>query len=162
MPAVRVSLELLDRHRSIERFHQTVKRWLATQPRAASVVRLQAQLDDFRSYYNSVRPHRAVGRRTPEQTYQARPKAGPTGVPLDDRHYRVRHDTVDSNGKLTLRHDSRLHHIGMGRRHARRPVLILVKDLQVRVTTTDGELLRDFELDPSRDYQPQPRTGTMS
>jgi transposase InsO family protein len=146
----------------VERFHQTVKRWLATQPRAASVVRLQAQLDDFRSYYNSVRPHRAVGRRTPEQTYQARPKAGPTGVPLDDRHYRVRHDTVDSNGKLTLRHDSRLHHIGMGRRHARRPVLILVKDLQVRVTTTDGELLRDFELDPSRDYQPQPRTGTMS
>jgi hypothetical protein len=24
-------------------------------------------------------------------------------------------------------------------------------------TTTDGELLRDFELDPSRDYQPQPK-----
>jgi hypothetical protein len=34
-------------------------------------------------------------------------------------------------------------------------VLILVKDLHVRITTTDGQLLRDFHLDPTRDYQPQ-------
>jgi hypothetical protein len=79
-------------------------------------------------------------------------------VPLEDAHYRVRHDTVDSHGKLTVRHGSRLHHIGIGRRHAGRPVLILIKDLHVRVTTTDGELLRDFQLDPARDYQPQPKT----
>ena len=70
----------------------------------------------------------------------------------------MRHDTVDTNGKLTLRHGSRLHHIGIGRRHRSRPVLILVKDLHVRITTTDGELLRDFGLDPTRNYQPQPKT----
>jgi len=34
-------------------------------------------------------------------------------------------------------------------------VLALVADLDVRVLTEDGELLRALRLDPSRDYQPQ-------
>lgn len=142
----------------VERFHQTQKRWLTTQPRARTIRELQAQLDGFVDYYNTARPHRALGRRTPLEAYTARPKATPTGVPLDDDGWRVRHDIVDDHGKLTLRHGSRLHHIGIGRRHRGRHVLILVKDLHVRISTTDGELLRDFQLDPSRDYQPQPKT----
>jgi transposase InsO family protein len=142
----------------VERFHQTLKRWLATQPPARTIAELQAQLDRFRGYYNTVRPHRALGRRTPAEAYQARPKALPAGTKLDDAGWRVRHDTVDGYGKLTLRHNSRLHHIGIGRRHARKTVLILVKDRHVRITTTNGEVLRDFKLDPARDYQPQPKT----
>ena len=142
----------------VERFHQTLKRWLAAQPPARSIAELQAQLDRFRAYYNTVRPHRALGRRTPIDAYQARPKALPTGTKLDDAGWRVRHDTVDPWGKLTLRHNSRLHHIGIGRRHARKPVLILVKDRHVRITAPNGEILRDFHLDPTRDYQPQPKT----
>jgi len=54
---------------------------------------------------------------------------------------------------ITLRHNSRLHHIGIGRRFARTRVLVLVADLDVRVLTEDGELLRALTLDPSRDYQ---------
>jgi transposase InsO family protein len=142
----------------VERFHQTEKRWLATQPPATTIARLQRQLDNFVAYYNTVRPHRALGRHTPTDAYTARPKATPAGVVLDDAGWRVRHDVIDGCGKLTLRHNSQLHHIGIGRRHARRRVLILIKDLHVRVTTTDGELLRDFELDPTRNYQPQPKT----
>jgi len=142
----------------VERFHKTLKRWLASQPHPHSLQDLQRQLDEFRQYYNAVRPHRALGRRTPQQAYDARPKATPSGIPLNDAHYRVRHDTIDNNGKVTLRHGSRLHHIGIGRRHRGRPVLILVKDLHIRITTTDGELLRDLQLNPSQDYQPQPKT----
>lgn len=142
----------------VERFHKTLKRWLTTQRPARSLPALQRQLEEFRHYYNTIRPHRALARRTPQQTYDARPKASPSGIPLDDAHYRVRHDTVDATGKLTLRYGSRLHHIGIGRRHSGRPVLVLVKDRHVRITTTDGELLHDFELDPTRDYQPQPKT----
>jgi transposase InsO family protein len=142
----------------VERFHKTLKRWLATRGHPRSLPALQRQLDEFRDYYNRVRPHRALNRRTPQEAYDARPKATPAGLPLDDAGWRVRHDVVDSCGKLTLRHNSRLHHIGIGRRHAHRPVLILVKDLQVRIATTDGELLRHFELDPTRNYQPQPKT----
>ena len=59
---------------------------------------------------------------------------------------------------FTLRHNSRLHHIGIGRRHAGTDILVLVHDLDIRVLTTDGELLRELVLNPSRDYQPQPRT----
>src|SRR5271170_6625685 len=109
----------------------------------------------FCAYYNTVRPHRALNRRTPHQAYLARPKATPTGTPLHAGAYRIRHDRIDSNGKLTLRHNSRLHHIGMGRRYAGTNVLILVHDLHIRITTTDGQLLRELQLDPTKDYQPQ-------
>jgi transposase InsO family protein len=105
----------------VERFHQTVKKWLAHQPSATTFADLQAQLDAFRGYYNTVRPHRALGRRTPAEAYTARPEATASGIPLIDGHFRVRHDKIDTNGKLTLRHNSRLHHIGLGRRHADTP-----------------------------------------
>ncbi len=62
------------------------------------MVQLEAQLDTFRAYYNTVRPHRALGRRTPQQAYLARPKATPTGTPLHAGAYRIRHDRIDSNG----------------------------------------------------------------
>jgi len=142
----------------VERFHQTLKKWLDRQPRPATVGQLQALVDAFRDYYNNQRPHRALDRRTPAQAYQARPKAVPTGAPIDTGHYRVRHDRIDPSGVITLRHNSRLHHIGLGRRHAGTRVLVLVRDLYVRVLDADGgELLRELQLDPARDYQPQAR-----
>ena len=142
----------------VERFHQTIKKWLATQPRARTLRELQAQLDTFRDYYNSVRPHRALARRTPGQAYQARPKAVPTTALNIPGHYRVRNDRIDPSGVITLRHNSKLHHIGLGRRHAGIRVLLLAYDLHIRVLTQDGELLRELTLDPRRDYQPQPKT----
>jgi hypothetical protein len=142
----------------VERFHQTLKKWLTTRSRARTLGQLQAQLDTFRGDDNTQRPHRALGRRTPIQADQARPKAVPTGLPLDDTQYRVRHDKLDPSGVFTLRHNSRLHHIGVGRRHAGTDILVLVHQLHVRVLTHDGELLRELQLDPSKDYQPQPQT----
>jgi transposase InsO family protein len=141
----------------VERFHQTVKKWLDHQPRPHTVRQLQALLDHFQTYYNQIRPHRALNRRTPIQAYAARPKAVPTATPIDTGHYRVRHDRIDPSGVITLRHNSRLHHIGLGRRHARTRVLVLVRDRHIRVLTTDGQLLRELHLDPTRDYQPQAR-----
>ena len=89
------------------------------------------------------------------QAYLARPKATPTGTPLHTGAYRIRHDRIDSDGKLTLRHNSRLHHLGMRRRYAGTNVLLLIHDLHIRVLTTDGRLLRELQLDPTKDYQPQ-------
>jgi hypothetical protein len=76
---------------------------------------------------------------------------------IDTGHYRVRHDRIDNSGVITLRHNSRPHHVGLGRRHAGTRVLVLARDRHIRVLTTDGELLRELTLDPSRDYQPQAR-----
>jgi hypothetical protein len=67
----------------------------------------------------------------------------------------VRHDVVDKTGAVTLRHDSKLHHIGMGARHRGRRVVLLVADLDVSVLDEDGGLLRRLTLDPTRDYQRQ-------
>ena len=64
---------------------------------------------------------------------------------------RVRRDKVDLVGRITLRHDSRLHHIGLGRRFSGLRVIALVDGLRVRVITEDGELIRELILDPSRD-----------
>jgi transposase InsO family protein len=141
----------------VERFHQTLKRWLRKQPRARTIAELQAQLDRFRAYYNEVRPHRAIGRRTPAEAYAARPKAAPSGRSIP-AHCRVRRDRLDRGGGVTLRHDSRLHHIKVGRRHAGTRVLMLVAGLDVRIVSEDGELLRELVLDPNRDYQPMTRT----
>jgi transposase InsO family protein len=137
----------------VERLHQTLKKWLAKQPAAATLAQLQAQLDTFTAHYNTHRPHRAVGRRTPAQAWAARPRAMPTrrGLMISE-HFRVRKDRVDNDGKLTLRHNSQLHHIGIGRARAGTKILMPIRELDIRVIAEDtGELT----LDPSRDYQPQ-------
>ncbi len=138
----------------VERFHQTLKKWLANQPRAESTAELQDQLDQFVEIYNHHRPHRSLSNRaTPATIYTARPKATPASA--EHINHRVRVDRIDGSGKLTLRHDGCLHHIGIGRTHARTPVIMLVADLDIRVVhAATGELLRALTLDPTRDYQP--------
>jgi transposase InsO family protein len=97
----------------VERFHQTLKRWLTPRPRPTTLADMQNQLDTFRAIYNTDRPHRAHHpRTTPAQAYTALPKASPPGLEPTE-HFRIRHDTVDQFGKLTLRHASRLHHLGI-------------------------------------------------
>ena len=143
----------------VERLHQTLKNWLSRQPAAASIAELQTQLDAFADYYNHHRPHRGIDRRTPAAAWAARPRAIPArqGI-LVSEHFRVRKDRVDRDGKLTLRHNSRLHHIGIGRDHAGTRVLMLIRELDIRIITEDtGQLLRELVLDPSRDYQPTGR-----
>jgi transposase InsO family protein len=138
----------------VERFQQTLKRWLTHQPPAHTIAELQTQLDAFVDEYNYRRPHRSLPHRaTPATAYQARLKAAP-GTRVDT-HDRVRTDRVDQAGSITLRVGGRLHHIGVGRIHYRTRVLILVQDLNIKIiNAATGELLRELVLDPTRDYQP--------
>ncbi|HET7485924.1 MAG TPA: integrase core domain-containing protein, partial [Solirubrobacterales bacterium] len=139
----------------VERLHQTLKRYLARQAPAKTLVELQCQLNAFLHYYNAIRPHRALGGRTPLQAYSARIKARPVEAPEPETHFRIRHDKVDTAGTVTLRHDSKLHHIGIGRAHKGKPVKLLIADRDVRILDPEtGELIRRLTLDPSRDYQP--------
>jgi transposase InsO family protein len=139
----------------VERFHQTLKRWLIRPPRAATLADLQTQLDTFVEEYNHHRPHRSLPHNaTPATAYDGRPKAQPGK--RTDTHDRVRRDRVDDTGSLTLRLAGRLHHIGVGRTHARTHVLMLVQDLDVRIiNAATGELIRELTIDPTRDYQPR-------
>jgi transposase InsO family protein len=144
----------------VERFQQTMKKWLLAQPaQPATIDQLQALLDDFVDAYNQHRPHRSLPHRaTPATAYAARPKAGPGADRSSDTHDRVRTDRIDQTGCVTLRVNGRLHHIGIGRTHYGTHVLLLVQDLHIRVVdAATGELLRELFLDPTRDYQPTGR-----
>ncbi|MGJ6122482.1 integrase core domain-containing protein [Mycolicibacterium sp. Y3] len=104
----------------IERFHQTLKRWLKARPRPTTIADMQRLLDEFTVIYNTERTHRALPpATTPAQAYHARPKTTPTNNP--SQHFRIRHDTVDQFGKLTLRYGSRIHHHVIGKNHASTP-----------------------------------------
>src|SRR5207302_7080519 len=85
----------------VERFHQTLKLFLAKQVRAESIAHLQLQLDTFRTIYNQQRPHRALDGRTPLQAFNARLKASHSAAhpQLDDR---IRRDLLDPVGRVTL------------------------------------------------------------
>jgi transposase InsO family protein len=142
----------------VERFQQTLKKWLRAQPtQPTTPAELQALLDAFVEEYNYHRPHRSLPHRaTPATTYTARPKASPSSDRSTDSHDRTRHDIVSAAGNVTLRIAGQLRHIGVGRTYARTRVILLVHDLHVRVVNaTTGELLRDLIIDPSKDYQPK-------
>ena len=72
-------------------------------------------------------------------------------------YFRVREDRVDKAGKVSLRYDSRLYKIGLGRAYRGRQIKLLIADRNVRVIDLNGELIRELTLDPSRIYQPLSR-----
>lgn len=73
------------------------------------------------------RPHRCLPHRaTPAGVYTARPKTGPGTSRATDTHDRVRTDTIDKSGTVTLRVAGKLRHIGIGRPHAGTHILLLV------------------------------------
>ena len=91
----------------------------------------------------------------PRKAFDALTKASPDPdkYPMAP-HTRVRHDRIDKTGVFTLRHGTKLHHVGVGRAHKGRRVIVLVADLDIRVLSEEGELLRHLTLDPDKDYQP--------
>ncbi len=137
----------------VERFHQTLKRFLRQQTPAASLAEVQFQLDAFAVYYNHRRPHRALGRQTPMSVFNLRIKARPSLQPAPVDH-RVRRDKIDPFGKVTLRYLGRLRHIPVGVAHKNRRVRLLVAGPDVRIVTDEGDLIRALTLDPTRSYQP--------
>lgn len=135
----------------IERFHQTLKKWLRGQPLCATLDELQNQLDFFRHLYNEQRPHSSLGRRTPGSIYRATPKALPTNSVA--QHYRVRLDAVSKDGKVTLRRSGRLHHLGVGIVHKHARVIMLIDERQVTVTALEtGEVLALNNIDDTLGY----------
>ena len=136
----------------VERWHSTLKKWLTKHP-ANTIPELQRYLDEFCDYYNNVRPHRARARVTPAVAYVAREKAIP--VPSQKRpHYRVRHDVVDAEGKVSLRYKGKMLHLNVGYRHRRQRILLHIIDERVRILTEDYKLIGEATLDPRQSYQP--------
>ena len=147
----------------VERLNATLKQWLDARPAATSLTDLQALLDAFADHYNHRRKHRSLNRRRPAEVYAARAKATPDHNA--GGHFRIRDDTADAGGSVTLRRGGRMHHIKLGIQHARTRVRMLVHDLHVIVIDRDtGEILRELTINPDKDSQPRgvkpgPRPG---
>ena len=142
----------------VERFQQTLKKWLRAQPnQPATLADLQILIDRFAEEYNHQRPHRSLPHRaTPATLYDTLPKALPGPSRDPDTHDRVRHDRIDKSGTVTLRVAGQLRHIGIGRTHKGTHVILLIQHLDVRVVNAiTGELLRELTIDTNRDYQPR-------
>jgi transposase InsO family protein len=150
----------------VERLNATLKKWLDARAPATSLTELQELLDQFADHYNHRRKHRSLKRRYPADVYAARAKATPDHNA--GGHFRIREDTADAGGSVTLRRGGRMHHIKLGIQHARVPVRMLVHDLHVIVIDREtGEILRELDIDPDKDSQPRgvkpgPRPGHRS
>ena len=145
----------------VERFQQTLKKWLRHQDRqrglAADLDELQARLDEFCDYYNTQRPHQGIGRVTPLSRWQASPPSGP-GDPLP--HLTPRPEThtvvVDARGNVNMHR----HSINIGAAWIGCTVTVILEQNYATILS-GNRLLRHLRLDPARFYQPsgRPRGG---
>lgn len=135
----------------VERFQQTLKKWLRNQPAVATIADLQTQLDCFRDYYNHQRPHRGIGRVTPAERLHAAPRLRPAGQASDtlQRHVTA---TVNAQGIVQLRRWS----IGLGVDYIGQPAEVYVNGIHANVFI-NGALIRHLEIDSDRIYQPSGR-----
>jgi transposase InsO family protein len=139
----------------VERFQQTLKKWLRRQPFAADLAELQAQIDAFVAYYNHERPHRGIGRRTPAERWAATPPAINLGVALPSRAF---HTDVLVNDRGIARLGR--YRISVGVEWRGRTARIHHDDTHAAVFI-NHKLIRALTLDPTRSYQPsgRPRGG---
>ena len=138
----------------VERFHQTLKKFLVRQEHIATKKQLQVELDRFVAYYNEVRPHRGINRRTPASVFGASEKARPAAPLVDIGNRRVRQDKIDKKGAVTIRYKGQLHHIGIGAAYKGWRIWLLVRDRDIEIVALDGSPLRRLRLDPTKNYQP--------
>jgi transposase InsO family protein len=132
----------------VERFHQTLQKWLKAQPRAATLDQLQTQLGTFCGIYNNQRPHRAIGRRTPADVYAQTPKTGPQDRPIGAPT--STHRVTVANGVCYI---NKQYTITIGAAHNRQQATVIITALSCHVFIT-GRLVRHLQLDPTRRHQP--------
>jgi transposase InsO family protein len=140
----------------IERFHQTLKRWLATQPLASSPRQLQAQLDRYLEHYNHRRPHRALRARghTPAAAWEATPRHGPADEALPvPAVAAVGSHLVNDRGAIGIDHHFTT---SVGTEWTGQRLTVIRYGTKVAIL--DGhELVARLTLDPTRNYQPSGR-----
>lgn len=131
----------------VERFHQTLKKHLASKPPAATISALQAQLDAFRHLYNHERPHRGIGRRTPAQVWTNAPKTGPANHPITTPT--TTRQSIVTNGRAAAPSNYR---IALGAAHNGSEATTVITGTSCHVFI-NGHLVRALTIDPTRQDQ---------
>ena len=131
----------------IERWHQTLKKWLRRQQPAATLEELQEQLARFAIIYNTIRPHAAHDGATPAEAYVATPKHhhDPNGPSTAPTRASQRRTTVHGQFKV----NKCMIHLGAAYRE--QTITVFVTGDHV-VVYHDGKLLGEVDLQPSQAY----------
>ena len=137
----------------IERFWQTLKKWLRAQPDPTTLTELNTQLATFRQLYNQHRPHRALKGATPAHAFAATTPARPADHPLPGPVFVDYHRVVEDSGVIYIPP----YRVNVGRRwgghwcHS-------IRDGDHIVIISGTTLVRDFTADPTRYYQRSDKT----
>jgi len=131
----------------IERFWQTLKKWLDANGPFDTLEALQTALTVFQSYYNQQRPHRALQGATPAEVFAAGELARPASRPLA-APVLVYRSEVHANGTV----DAGTYRVNVGVAWARQQVTT-VKDGDHIAIFKGNRLIRELDADPTRTYQ---------
>jgi putative transposase len=118
----------------VERHHQTLQRWLVTQPTPHSLRQLQRLLDTYRAYYNTRRPHSALGRHTPQHAWTTALAHGGPSQPPQQTDATVHRPRVTATGTIRIGP----YRIGIGTRY-RGHALTAIRDTnRITIYNPDG------------------------
>lgn len=142
----------------VERFQQTLKKWLRRQDRRRGLARdlaeLQARLDEFCAYYNEQRPHQGIGRVTPLSRWQASPASKPAAEPLPHPAPRSEPHAVTVDDRGVIRVNDLAIAVGVEWSGCAATVIL---DAHYATIFSGDQLVRHLKLDHSRSYQPTGR-----
>jgi transposase InsO family protein len=153
----------------LERFHKTLKQWLADEGPVTDIYHLQELLDAFRYYYNKSRPHQALEDSTPEERYQlkpSKPKFPTPAIPRPQAEEGFEEPTYPPHSiirKVTLAGNVGYNrkYINVGRRWTGAKVRVVRVGALIHIYYGDM-LLRALTIDPNVHYQGRnlrPRKG---
>jgi len=138
----------------VERYHQTLKKFLNKNGPYKSVRGLQKDLDKFKDYYNNVRPHSSADNKPPVVKYLKSVKAKPEETSyLND--YQLQNNRVGQAGKVTMRYNQKVMHLGIGRKHRNKKVTIKrIGRKTTVIETSTAEILAQHTINVNKNYQP--------
>jgi transposase InsO family protein len=132
----------------IERFWQTLKKWLRAHDAPNTIDELNELLEQFRHYYNRHRPHRALRGATPAEAFQATAKARPAERPLPQPVLITRQSVSPGSGNLTVGP----YIVNVGRRWSGH-LCDSICDGEHIVVFSGTTIVRELTANPNRRYQ---------
>jgi transposase InsO family protein len=132
----------------VERFHQTLKKWLAKRSLAETLEELQQQLDEWVEHYNHRRPHRSLKGARPADIWTANPAAKPAAHPITVTTTTRREIRTGNTGSVRVGAFT----VGLGRRHAKQDVTVIATGNDCAVFL-DGHCIRQLTIDPTVGHQ---------
>ena len=133
----------------VERHHQTLKKWLGTQPPPETTEDLQQLLNVYRPYYNTQRRHSALRRRaTPREAWATAPSLGGPASPPIQTDASLHRCLVAANGAIAVAG----HRTSVGTALAGTTVTAIRDGNRVTVYTPAGQVIGHFHHDRDTNY----------